>query len=204
MTALSPKTASYRTTTFAALERLTKTGRKLILVTGRELPTSSRCFPRLDLFDKVVAENGALLYTPATKKERGLGARPAGRVRRGAARRCGVDPAVGRPLDRRHLGAARDGRAEVIKELGLELEIIFNKGAVMVLPTGVNKATGLAAALEELGAFAAQRRRHRRRRERPCLSAHVGLRRRRRQRAAAVKETADLVTRARAAQASSS
>ena len=28
--------------------------------------------------------------------------------------------------------------------------MIFNKGAVMVLPSGVNKATGLAAALEEL------------------------------------------------------
>ena len=40
---------------------------------------------------------------------------------------------------------------EVINELGLELEIIFNKGAVMVLPSGVNKATGLAAALKELG-----------------------------------------------------
>jgi hypothetical protein len=39
----------------------------------------------------------------------------------------------------------------VIRELGLELEIIFNKGAVMVLPPGVNKASGLAAALAELG-----------------------------------------------------
>jgi hydroxymethylpyrimidine pyrophosphatase-like HAD family hydrolase len=40
---------------------------------------------------------------------------------------------------------------QVIKELGLELEIIFNKGAVMILPSGVNKATGLAEALKELG-----------------------------------------------------
>ena len=39
---------------------------------------------------------------------------------------------------------------QVIAELGLELQIIFNKGAVMVLPPGVNKATGLAAALQEL------------------------------------------------------
>ena len=37
---------------------------------------------------------------------------------------------------------------EVIKELGLELQVIFNKGAVMVLPSGINKATGLAAALQ--------------------------------------------------------
>ena len=38
---------------------------------------------------------------------------------------------------------------DVIKKLGLELEIIFNKGAVMILPSGINKATGLAAALAE-------------------------------------------------------
>jgi energy-coupling factor transporter ATP-binding protein EcfA2 len=31
------------------------------------------------------------------------------------------------------------------------LQVIFNKGAVMVLPAGVNKATGLACALERLG-----------------------------------------------------
>ena len=40
---------------------------------------------------------------------------------------------------------------ETIRELGLELQIIFNKGAVMVLPSGVNKASGLAAALAECG-----------------------------------------------------
>ena len=37
---------------------------------------------------------------------------------------------------------------EVIRELGLELQITFNKGAVMVLPPGVNKASGLEAALQ--------------------------------------------------------
>ena len=40
---------------------------------------------------------------------------------------------------------------ETIRDLGLELQVIFNKGAVMVLPSGVNKATGLSAALDELG-----------------------------------------------------
>ncbi len=38
-----------------------------------------------------------------------------------------------------------------ILELGLEWHIIFNKGSVMVLPSNVTKATGLAPALEELG-----------------------------------------------------
>ena len=38
---------------------------------------------------------------------------------------------------------------EVIRELGLELQVIFNKGSVMVLPSSVNKASGLQAALDE-------------------------------------------------------
>ena len=40
---------------------------------------------------------------------------------------------------------------DTIRDFGLELQVIFNKGAVMVLPSGVNKATGLVAALAELG-----------------------------------------------------
>lgn len=40
---------------------------------------------------------------------------------------------------------------EVIEELNLELEVILNKSAVMILPRGVNKATGLMAALRRLG-----------------------------------------------------
>src|SRR5690606_3647289 len=40
---------------------------------------------------------------------------------------------------------------ETIRDLGLEWQVIFNKGAVMALPSGVNKASGLAAALKEMG-----------------------------------------------------
>ncbi|MEH2262773.1 HAD family hydrolase [Nostoc sp.] len=39
---------------------------------------------------------------------------------------------------------------ETICQMGLELQVILNKGAVMVLPSGINKATGLAAALDEM------------------------------------------------------
>ena len=56
----------------AALERLAETGRKLLLVTGRELPDLEKVFPRLDIFDRIVAENGALLYTPGSHTEREL------------------------------------------------------------------------------------------------------------------------------------
>ena len=56
--------------TCEALQRFKKTGRKLILVTGRELPDLKKTFPQIGLCDLVVAENGALLYTPATDEER--------------------------------------------------------------------------------------------------------------------------------------
>lgn len=135
--------------TLAALDRLKATGRRLLLVTGRELRDLERVFPELGMFDKIVAENGGLLYTPVTQEERPLAsAPPAAFVEQ--LRRRRVDPlSVGRTIVATW-EPNETAVLEVIRDLGLELEIIFNKGAVMVLPTGVNKATGLKAALAEL------------------------------------------------------
>jgi hypothetical protein len=44
----------------------------------------------------------------------------------------------------------QDTVLSVIHDQGLELQVVFNKGAVMILPPGINKATGLRAALVEL------------------------------------------------------
>lgn len=135
--------------TLSALEQLKKTGRKLILVTGRELPDLQQVFPEIGLFDKVVAENGALIYTPASEEERTISPAPAPDLVARLKKR-GVKPiSVGRSI----VATWEPHQAtvlEVIKKLGLELEIIFNKGAVMILPSGINKAAGLAAALQDL------------------------------------------------------
>ena len=40
---------------------------------------------------------------------------------------------------------------QAIRDLGLELHVVFNKSSVMILPSGVSKATGLAVALDDLG-----------------------------------------------------
>jgi hydroxymethylpyrimidine pyrophosphatase-like HAD family hydrolase len=40
-----------------ALRRLRKTGRRLLLVTGRELADLQHAFPDLHIFDRVVVEN---------------------------------------------------------------------------------------------------------------------------------------------------
>jgi hydroxymethylpyrimidine pyrophosphatase-like HAD family hydrolase len=84
--------------TIAALERVITSGRRLILVSGRELDDLMRVFPRTDLFERVVVENGALLYRPATREERVLGeAPPAPFVR--LLRDRGVSPlSVGRVI----------------------------------------------------------------------------------------------------------
>jgi HAD superfamily hydrolase (TIGR01484 family) len=133
----------------AALERLRASGRKLLLVTGRELPELRAVFPHLGLFDRVVAENGALLHRPETGEAVALAPLlPAAFVAR--LRELRVTPlSTGRVIVATRVPHDEDVLA-VIRELGLELQIIFNKGAVMVLPPGVNKASGLAAALEEL------------------------------------------------------
>jgi len=55
--------------TLEALRRLRASGRKLVLVTGRELEELISVFPDLDLFEWVVAANGALLYEPSTRTE---------------------------------------------------------------------------------------------------------------------------------------
>jgi HAD superfamily hydrolase (TIGR01484 family) len=135
--------------TLSALKNVRKSGRRLLLVTGRQLDSLAETFPELDVFDQIVAENGALLYTPATRDEKVLAEVPAaGFVQ--ALKDRGVAPlSVGRAIVATWTPHEKTV-LEVIRELGLELQVIFNKGAVMVLPPGINKATGLKAALAEM------------------------------------------------------
>lgn len=133
----------------AALKRVKSSGRKLILVTGRELSNILHLFPHLDLFERVVVENGALLYRPDTREEKILGEPPNPKLIELLHER-GVSPlGVGHVIV-----ATREPNEkialETIHELGLELQVTFNEGAVMILPSGVNKASGLNAALSEL------------------------------------------------------
>src|SRR4030095_2727514 len=62
--------------TMSALEEVRDSGRKLLLVTGRELDDLAATFPRMDLFDRIVAENGAVVYCPATREQTLLGKAP--------------------------------------------------------------------------------------------------------------------------------
>lgn len=136
--------------TLAALGRLRASGRKLIMVTGRELPDLRRVFPHLAGFDAIVAENGALLWRPDRGAPQAL-ARAAPPAFIAALRARGVEPlAVGEVIV-----ATSDENAPVMAEtleaLGLDWRLILNKDSVMCLPPGVDKASGLAVALAALG-----------------------------------------------------
>jgi hydroxymethylpyrimidine pyrophosphatase-like HAD family hydrolase len=136
--------------TIKALQEVRRSGRKLLLVTGRDLPELRSVFPELHLFHLVVAENGALLFDPAKNEERPL-ADPPPQALVDRLRELGVAPlSVGRTIIATwepHEKVVLDA----IHDLALEHHIIFNKGAVMVLPGNVNKAWGLKRALKVLG-----------------------------------------------------
>ena len=135
--------------TLAALHCYRKAGGRLVLVTGRELADLQQIFPEVGIFDGVVAENGAVFYQPCSDRLRLLGeplpedlfsalvAKQVNPIRQGQ-----VLIATWQPHEATVI--------ETIQTMGLNAQIIMNKRAVMVLPAGVNKATGLSFALEAL------------------------------------------------------
>jgi hydroxymethylpyrimidine pyrophosphatase-like HAD family hydrolase len=136
--------------TCGALERWRAAGRKLLLVTGRELEELQSICPRLDLFDRVVAENGGLLYRPPGGVLRLLAPPPPARLIETLRARGFEAFSVGRTLIATWT-THKDIVLEALRELALPHQVILNKDAIMVLPPGVDKATGLGAALEEMG-----------------------------------------------------
>jgi hydroxymethylpyrimidine pyrophosphatase-like HAD family hydrolase len=134
--------------TVAALRRTRDSGRRLLLVTGRELGDLFNTFAHSSLFDLIVAENGAVLYIPATQEVRVIGdAPPTPLLERLTEEKVPLSVghsivATVEPYEHQVLAAIRD--------LGLEWHVIFNKGAVMALPADVTKVTGLQAALAAL------------------------------------------------------
>jgi hydroxymethylpyrimidine pyrophosphatase-like HAD family hydrolase len=135
--------------TVNALARVRASGRRTQLVTGRRLDDLLAVFPEVGLFDRVVAENGALVHVPATGATRALAEAPPPELLE-ALRAAGVSPLfVGRVI----VATERPNdtvAAQVIGRLGLDWQVILNREAVMLLPTRVDKASGLTAALEEL------------------------------------------------------
>lgn len=134
--------------TLAALQRARQVGVKLILVTGRELSDLFNNFPHGHLFDRIVVENGALLYNPADGTTRSLSSAPPPEFLRKL-----MDQQVPFSVGHSIVATVEPHESTVlaaIRDLRIEWQLVFNKGAVMALPSGVTKATGLQPALSEL------------------------------------------------------
>ena len=133
----------------AALAKAREAGLRLILVTGRTFFELTRVCERLDLFDGVVAENGGVLYVPATAMIRALAPPPPPRFLAELDRR-----GVGYQLGRVVVGTARSQEAAVraaLAEAGVQLELVPNRAALMVLPAGISKGAGVRQMLPALG-----------------------------------------------------
>ncbi len=133
-----------------ALKRLKVTGRRSILITGRRLDDLLAVCPYAQLFSMIVAENGAVVYDPHSREETLL-ANPPSKLLINSLLDRGVEPLeIGQVLVATH-APHRAAVQDAIWELGLEAQVICNRNAVMVLPAGINKATGLEHALRAQG-----------------------------------------------------
>ncbi|HUH68901.1 MAG TPA: HAD hydrolase family protein [Mycobacterium sp.] len=130
-----------------AVDRVRRDGLQVVLVTGRIVTELAANFPQItDHVDALVAENGAVTVT-------------AGRTYPLSAP---VDRALGAALDQREvpyrrgeviLAADGDYAATILEAIGalnLDCQIVRDRAALMVVPAGVTKGTGLAAVLTEM------------------------------------------------------
>jgi len=133
----------------AALGQARMAGMRLVLVTGRTFFELLRVCEPLDLFDAVVAENGGVLYFPATGIIREQGPLPSPLLLAELDRR-GIFFQVGRVI----IGTARADEEAVRAALAatwVNLELVYNRGALMLLPKGVSKGAGVRQAIRSLG-----------------------------------------------------
>jgi hypothetical protein len=139
--------------TLAAVARFRATGGLLVLVTGRRVPELDSVFPEwAEVVDLLIAENGGVLLNPSSPPgralapelppelpalllEHGVGPAELGQVLVSTARED--EPAVRRV-------------AEALADIW-PCHVVPNKDRLMLMPAGVDKGTGLVAAVEELG-----------------------------------------------------
>jgi hydroxymethylpyrimidine pyrophosphatase-like HAD family hydrolase len=129
------------------LKLLQERGRaKVIVATGRGMPFVNEMRESLSFAEAVVAENGAVVWLPRSGKVMVLGdgsrAKAALRASRLPFEEGEVIVSVKKGLE----GKVRN----VIRKARLGVELQYNQDSIMLLPRGVDKLTGVLAALKEL------------------------------------------------------
>ena len=134
-----------------AIAKVRSSGRYVVLVTGRIFAELLQDFPDVaNHFDAVVAENGAVLVHAGRERPLAVSipeALDAELHARGVTFRRGK---VILATDSHHDATVR----ERCIALGLDAQLICNRSALMLLPAGVSKASGVLEALAELGVSA--------------------------------------------------
>ena len=167
-----------------ALRALSASGRKLLLVTSRQLRELLEIFPEARMFDFIVAENGAVMHRPATRQSEILAQAPPEILLQELRRRHVTPLSVGSSV----VTVAHAHHAQVmaaLRKLHLDFQLVSRRiadqvtaerlagrarrrppdrpgpgrpgefpgecDALMLLPPGVDKASGVRAALRELG-----------------------------------------------------
>jgi haloacid dehalogenase-like hydrolase len=123
--------------TVGALQRARDAGLKLVLVTGRVFFELTRVCEHLDLFDIVVAENGGVLHFPGSGSIHSL-AQPRPPALLSELERRAVAFRVGRVV----VDTTRDNAEQALRALaavGARMDLIFNRGFLMLVPPGVSK-----------------------------------------------------------------
>lgn len=138
----------------AAVARFRARGGRFVLVTGRRLPELFEVFPETDkVADLVIAENGGILHDPAAPPDTLLGPPPPEDLKEVLVSSGVVDVEIGELL----VSAWRADEIAVRRaahhlEPRWPCQVVPNKDRVMLLPAGVDKGTGLRAAVRALGA----------------------------------------------------
>jgi hydroxymethylpyrimidine pyrophosphatase-like HAD family hydrolase len=135
--------------TWEALRRAKRAGMAILLATGRRLETFDAKGLFAELCEAIVAEDGAVVYFPRLDRT----VLPFGRLHPALLQRLAalsIPMAYGQALVATYV--PHDGPIlEVLRQIGGGAVVEYNRGAVMVLPPGATKGTGVQFALQELG-----------------------------------------------------
>ena len=135
--------------TWEVLRQAKAAGLIIILVTGRTLDSFDSDAPYAELSGAIVAEDGAVVSFPRHNSV----TLPFGRLPPAVLKQL---EAVDVPLERGMASVATrvphdEAIVQALREVGGGAVVEYNRGAVMILPPGATKGTGLRYALDQLG-----------------------------------------------------
>ncbi|MCB0669350.1 MAG: HAD hydrolase family protein [Saprospiraceae bacterium] len=135
--------------TWKILKEIKKSGRAILIVTGRRLDDIQQLGPLEDLCEAIIAENGAAIYIPSNQSViLPFGHLPSELVEKLSALNIPLEKGMSIVATREPHGQLV---VEAISNMGSAATIEYNKGAIMIIPPGASKGTGLMVALHELG-----------------------------------------------------